>query len=65
MDFVSSAEHLAAIALQTGRAKDKARLGQFVESGALDPALFDEILERHRLGEKWRRAETLFERDPE
>ena len=33
---VLTAEHLAAIALQTGRAKDKARLLQFIESGALD-----------------------------
>jgi hypothetical protein len=63
--FVFSAEHLAAIALQTGRAKDKARLGQFVESGALDATLFDEIIERHGLSEKWRRIEPLFVRDPE
>ena len=32
---VFTAEHLAAIALQTGPPKDKARLLQFVESGAL------------------------------
>ena len=32
---VFTAEHLAAIALQTGRPKDKARLLQFIESGAL------------------------------
>ena len=31
---VFTAEHLAAIALQTGRAKDKARLLQFIETGA-------------------------------
>ncbi len=30
---VFSAEHLAAIALQTGRAKDKSRLLQFIEEG--------------------------------
>ena len=33
---VFTAEHLAAICLETGRAKDKARLLQFIESGALD-----------------------------
>src|SRR5262249_42624427 len=33
---VFTAEHLAAIALETGRAKDKARLLQFIEEGALD-----------------------------
>ena len=32
---VFTAEHLAAIALQTGPPKDKARLLQFIESGAL------------------------------
>lgn len=31
--FVLSAEHLVAIALQTNRAKDKARILQFVEAG--------------------------------
>jgi len=39
---VFSAEHLAAIALQTGRAKDKARLVQFVEEGALNAGRFQE-----------------------
>src|SRR5712672_4139673 len=34
--FVFSAEHLVAIALQTGRAKDKARILQFREAGKID-----------------------------
>ena len=33
---VMTAEHLTAIALQTGRAKDAARILQFLESGTLD-----------------------------
>ena len=33
---VLAAEYLAALALQTGRAKDKARLLQFIEAHALD-----------------------------
>ena len=33
---VMTAEHLTAIALQTGRAKDFARILQFIESGTLD-----------------------------
>src|SRR5436190_6450751 len=33
---VFTAEHLAATALQTGRARDKFRLVQFIEAGALD-----------------------------
>jgi hypothetical protein len=57
---VFTAEHLAAIALQTGRAKDKARLLQFVESGTLDTARFRAILARHGLVEAWQRFERQF-----
>jgi len=58
--WVFAAEHLAAIALQTGRAKDKARLLQFVEQGALDSQQFDAILNRHDLAESWRKFEQQF-----
>jgi len=57
---VLTAEHLAAIALQTGRAKDKARLLQFVEADALDTARFQAIVARHGLAEAWRRFEQQF-----
>lgn len=57
---VFTAEHLAAIALQTGRAKDKARLLQFIEAGALDPARFHGILTRHSLQAAWQRFERQF-----
>ncbi|HOO20667.1 MAG TPA: hypothetical protein PL011_04710 [Kiritimatiellia bacterium] len=57
---VFTAEHLAALALQTGRAKDKARLLQFVEAGVLDIARFQAILDRHRLAEAWQRFERQF-----
>jgi hypothetical protein len=50
---VFSAEHLAAIALQTSRAKDKARVLQFVETSALDAKKFQTILERHGLIQAW------------
>jgi hypothetical protein len=50
---VVTAEHLAAIALRTGRAKDFARLLQFVEAGILDANKLDSILMRHGLLEKW------------
>ncbi len=50
---VFTAEHLAAIALQTARGKDKARLLQFIEAGALDPVRMQVILDRHGLLEKW------------
>lgn len=57
---VFTAEHLAAIALQTGRAKDKARLLQFIEEGALDAARFEEIVRSHRLVEAWAKFERQF-----
>src|SRR5439155_23029821 len=57
---VVTAEHLAAIALQTGRAKDKARLLQFIETAALDAARFQAILSRHGLQEAWQRFEKQF-----
>jgi hypothetical protein len=60
---VFTAEHLAAIALQTGRARDKARLLQFVEAGVLDPVRFQAILSRHELVPAWRRFEQQFLRD--
>jgi len=57
---VFTAEHLAAIALQTGRAKDKARLLQFIETAALDRARFQAILSRHGLQEAWQRFEKQY-----
>lgn len=57
---VFTAEHLAAIALQTGCAKDKARLLQFIESGALDIQIFQAILVRHNLAAIWKKFEQQF-----
>jgi hypothetical protein len=57
---VFTAEHLAAIALQTGRARDKARLLQFIEAGALDAARLQAILARHGLVDMWRKFERQF-----
>jgi len=51
--WVMSAEHLVAIALKTGRAKDCARILQFIESGSLDSVALDEILLHHGLLDKW------------
>lgn len=50
---VMTAEHLTAIALQTGRAKDFARILQFIESGALEADKLDTIFKRHGLIAKW------------
>ncbi len=60
---VFTSEHLAAVALQTGRAKDKARLLQFIEAGVLDSARFQAILARHGLVDRWRQFEQQFLRD--
>ena len=61
---VFTAEHLAAIALQTGRAKDKARLLQFVEGIGLDLERFRDIVMRHGLIEAWKRFEQQFLNNP-
>lgn len=56
-------EHLAAIALETGRPKDKTRLLQFLESKTFDTARFDALVARHHLGDKWSRFEAQFMED--
>jgi hypothetical protein len=50
---VLTLEHLTAIAVQTGRSKDRARLPMFMESEALDHRRLDEILARYGLTERW------------
>jgi len=57
---VMTAEHLVAIALKTGRAKDFSRILQFVESGVLDADKLDQILTRHSLLEKWEKFGDTF-----
>ncbi len=57
---VFTTEHLAVIALQTGRAKDKARLLRFIEAGALQVARFQAIVARHGLADAWKRFEKQF-----
>jgi hypothetical protein len=57
---VMTAEHLMAIALQTGRAKDHARLVMFVEAGIADMDRLRDILARHSLLEAWAKFENRF-----
>ena len=57
---VFSPEHLAGIALELGRPKDKLRLLQFIEAGRLDPTRLNDILVRHCLVESWQRFEEQF-----
>jgi hypothetical protein len=58
--WVLTAEHLVAITLRTARAKDFARILQFVESGVLDSSKLDPILQRHGLLEKWEQFGVKF-----
>jgi hypothetical protein len=57
---VFTAEHLGAIALETGRAKDKARVLQFIEADAIDLDQVQEILARHGLAGAWEQFERQF-----
>ena len=57
---VMTAEHLMAIALQTGRAKDHARLVMFVEAGIADMDRLRDILARHSLLDAWTKFENRF-----
>jgi hypothetical protein len=61
--WVMTAEHLTAIALQTGRAKDFNRVLQFIESGALTSDKLDSILSRHGLLAKWEKFGDKFLKD--
>ncbi len=57
---VFTAEDLAAIALETGRAKDKARVLQFIEADVIDLDRLQEILTRHGLAGAWEQFERQF-----
>jgi hypothetical protein len=58
--FVMSAEHLVAIALQTGRPKDHNRILQFLDQDAVDREKLRSILERHGLNAKWQQFEHRY-----
>lgn len=53
--WVMTAEHLVAIALRTGRAKDHERILHFMERNAVDLAKVNEIVMRHSLTSKWQK----------
>jgi hypothetical protein len=50
---VTRPEHLVAIMLDTGRAKDYARISLFLDSGAVNLDDLTDVLSRHNLGAKW------------
>jgi len=51
---VLRSEYLVAIALQTGRSKDRERVRILREQAKLDTKLLADILRRHKLKEKWK-----------
>lgn len=57
---VFTAEHLAAIMLDTGRPKDHLRLVQFVEFDVLNKAIFEDIIEQFGLQSKWNAFKNRF-----
>ena len=58
--WVMTAEHLVAIALRTGRAKDHSRILQFIEQGAVDREKLRSLLERHQLTTKWKQFDDKY-----
>lgn len=57
---IMAPEHLAAIALQTGRSKDKLRLLQFIEHGVLNMQALEELVNRFELAGKWSSFQSAF-----
>ena len=53
---VFRAEHLLAIALQTGRRKDYLRAAMFLDSGTIDRSLLLNLIDRYSLQEQYERA---------
>ena len=56
---VVSAEYLAAISLQTGRAKDRERLALLLEAAIIDRSVLDGILREHGLSEKFEKFSRI------
>lgn len=60
LTYVMTAEHLVAIALQTGRPKDFARILQFLEHDAVNREKLMRIVARYGLVAKWKTFEEKF-----
>ena len=57
---VFTAEHLAAIMINTGRPKDHARLVQFFEFDVVNRVTLESIIDRHGLNPKWNNFRKRF-----
>ncbi|MHB1094741.1 MAG: hypothetical protein ACYC3F_01040 [Gemmatimonadaceae bacterium] len=53
-------EHLAAIALATGRNKDYVRIEEFIRRGKVDSAVLAQLIERFGLQAEWKTFEARF-----
>jgi hypothetical protein len=53
-------EHLVAMVLRVGRLKDFARIQMFLSQDAINSAVLDDILQRHRLIGKWNEFRSRF-----
>jgi hypothetical protein len=58
--WVLSSEYLVALALRTGRFKDRTRILEFLERGAVDRQRLRDILTRHGLIPAWERFERKY-----
>ena len=58
--FVPRTEHLVALALRVGRAKDHARIIQFLEQNVVDLDKLNRILTRHGLLPTWEKFERRY-----
>ena len=57
---ILSAEHLAAIMIETGRPRDHARLIHFFESDVINLRILEDIVARHGLTLKWENFQRRF-----
>ena len=57
---VVTAEYLVAIALQTGRSKDRERAVRLLEGAPVDRAILGRIVEKHGLTDRLKRLEGVF-----
>lgn len=60
---VFTAEYLMAIGLQLSRPKDRIRLAQFLESDCYRKDKLNDILQRHKLKQKWNSFLTVVSKD--
>lgn len=58
--WVMKAEHLVAIALRTGRSKDRVRILQFLEQNAVDRDKLEAVIADHQLVAKWKEFKTKY-----